>query len=110
MSTDALNALRSLFAPTLRNLDSKQPDAEKAFLDALGLGKKTDAAAPVIDKQAVEKQPDEDPQISDVPVTPGDDVDPQILLTQKLAASLMGFQDWRISKIPEIPTPEAPAA
>jgi hypothetical protein len=115
MSMDAMNALRSLFAPSLRNLDTSQgADPEKAFLQALGLDTKPDTKAPIIDGLPVESKIEESPEFSDVPETP-DGVDPQILLTQKLAASMMGFHGWEISEPPvvpqpQIPTPEPPVA
>ena len=123
MVTDALNPMRSLYAPATR-LDDNRPAAQDdnglvengnglggtsgvSFLDALSWGQGGAATSlPGIDGQPVEKSgPTPNGNIFSTLEARDDNVDPQILLTQKLADSLMkGLLNTYVSDKDAIPT------
>jgi hypothetical protein len=110
IAMDISSATSSLFSSASRYGEAKKNnDGVSAFLDILSGGQAGDlsslqAQSQEIDGLPVEKQTKPDglpveptPQIDGLPVEPSDPyVDPQILLTQKLAASLMGGVWWTI--------------
>lgn len=96
MAMDLLSATHSLYFPATRSGDGKQAkDSAAEFLDALGGGGAPELSSLPVEKTQLDGLPVEpSPELTDPPETPEEPyVDPQILLTQKLAASLIG--GWR---------------